>query len=418
MEPALVQDIEFLKPKRGNEETVSILRPLPPRRFADPTGLLEKLKKVTPNAAIFSVTDPKRPVIPSLSLPPPLSKLHEASHQNLSSSQVMQQCDAAFSSIAISQSEAILLERETRNQHSSSLWMEQRCGRLTASKFGDICKTSIKKPSKSLISDIMQYKTSPSLSIPSLKWGREKEATALDQYREIMEKMHADFRIRKSGLYVSPNFPHLGASPDAICECSCCGKGVVEVKAPFSKKNVSPCSVNSSQFFLSSHVHKEICDTSLRRDHSYFFQVQGHMAITDTKFCDFVVYTTKGVHIERVTHDRSFCQLMTEKLDIYFKEVILPEITTHSLKETGNCFEMHCDFAAKEKPVSELADDSDDKLWCTCQRPESYDDMVGCDGPNCPVEWYHMTCVGLSKAPSGKWLCVTCKPVKRRKTQK
>ena len=34
-------------------------------------------------------------------------------------------------------------------------------------------------------------------------------------------------------------YPHLGATPDGIVQCMCCGKGVVEVKCPHNCKDKS-----------------------------------------------------------------------------------------------------------------------------------------------------------------------------------
>ena len=36
----------------------------------------------------------------------------------------------------------------------------------------------------------------------------------------------------KTGLHISANYAHLGASPDGIIDRDCCGKGLVEVKCP------------------------------------------------------------------------------------------------------------------------------------------------------------------------------------------
>ena len=35
-------------------------------------------------------------------------------------------------------------------------------------------------------------------------------------------------------------------------------------------------------------------------------------------------------------------------------------------------------------------------------------EMVGCENPDCPSEWFHLQCVGLLKVPSGKWFCPEC----------
>ena len=38
-----------------------------------------------------------------------------------------------------------------------------------------------------------------------------------------------------------------------------------------------------------------------------------------------------------------------------------------------------------------------------------YGDMVACDGPDCPYEWFHFECAGLSKEPLGEWYCSECR---------
>ena len=51
----------------------------------------------------------------------------------------------------------------------------------------------------------------------------------------------------------------------------------------------------------------------------------------------------------------------------------------------------------------------DTKEYCLCNGKGS-GDMVGCDGPGCVGEWFHLTCVGLTRQPkSRKWFCPTCR---------
>ena len=48
-----------------------------------------------------------------------------------------------------------------------------------------------------------------------------------------MKITHPFFELQKSGLVLDTENPFIEASPDEIISCSCCGKGVVEVKCPF-----------------------------------------------------------------------------------------------------------------------------------------------------------------------------------------
>ncbi|KAL9620685.1 MAG: hypothetical protein Q9160_004821 [Pyrenula sp. 1 TL-2023] len=48
--------------------------------------------------------------------------------------------------------------------------------------------------------------------------------------------------------------------------------------------------------------------------------------------------------------------------------------------------------------------------YCYCNGI-SYGEMVACDAKDCPREWFHLSCVGLEKAPgkNAKWYCNECK---------
>ncbi|EUB63250.1 Inhibitor of growth protein 3 [Echinococcus granulosus] len=49
----------------------------------------------------------------------------------------------------------------------------------------------------------------------------------------------------------------------------------------------------------------------------------------------------------------------------------------------------------------------DESKYCFC-KDVSYGDMIACDAPNCPIEWFHYPCVNLTVAPKGRWYCPIC----------
>ncbi|KAI0482379.1 inhibitor of growth proteins N-terminal histone-binding-domain-containing protein [Xylariaceae sp. FL0804] len=59
-------------------------------------------------------------------------------------------------------------------------------------------------------------------------------------------------------------------------------------------------------------------------------------------------------------------------------------------------------------------EDEEGKKYCLCQHV-SYGDMVACDNPDCPYEWFHWTCVGLKSEPEGRWYCPACTENMKRK---
>ncbi|KDR84109.1 hypothetical protein GALMADRAFT_236778 [Galerina marginata CBS 339.88] len=46
-------------------------------------------------------------------------------------------------------------------------------------------------------------------------------------------------------------------------------------------------------------------------------------------------------------------------------------------------------------------------LYCFCHK-QSYGDMIGCDNPDCPYQWFHITCVGVKTPLPDKWYCPEC----------
>ena len=53
----------------------------------------------------------------------------------------------------------------------------------------------------------------------------------------------------------------------------------------------------------------------LRENSNYFCQVQGQIAIGERLWCDFVVYTPKGISIEQITFDPEYWEKRTDEVD-------------------------------------------------------------------------------------------------------
>lgn len=51
--------------------------------------------------------------------------------------------------------------------------------------------------------------------------------------------------------------------------------------------------------------------------------------------------------------------------------------------------------------------DPNEPRYCICNQV-SYGDMVACDNEDCPYEWFHYDCVGITAPPKGKWYCPKC----------
>ncbi|KAK9753431.1 Inhibitor of growth proteins N-terminal histone-binding [Popillia japonica] len=58
--------------------------------------------------------------------------------------------------------------------------------------------------------------------------------------------------------------------------------------------------------------------------------------------------------------------------------------------------------------------DPNEPRYCLCNQV-SYGDMVACDNEDCPSEWFHYPCVGITAPPKGKWYCPQCTASMRRR---
>ena len=65
---------------------------------------------------------------------------------------------------------------------------------------------------------------------------------------------------------------------------------------------------------------------------------------------------------------------------------------------------------AQQQPIlNGLLAKPDDKLYCVCQSPhDAVSEMIGCDAPDCKLEWFHFECVGIMVPPEGQWYCPEC----------
>lgn len=333
---------------------------------------------------------PKEPA----GLPKPLTNLFNEDYIDLSLDELQVKCEAV--TLNITEEEARNVELQTRNQSSSSVWFEQRSGRITASQLHAVCHTNPENPSKSLIKRIC-YPGAYKFSSAATRWGIEHELKARAQYELITYENHHSFGVSDSGLHINPKWPFMGATPDGIVYCKCCGKGVCEIKCPYSHRNTTICEAVSSKDFCLERNGTDYC---LKKTHAYYYQVQMQMFITGTDYCDFIVWTLKDIFIQRILPDNTLCTNAITKGTHFFKNVVLKELY-------GKWYSRPV-YSQDLSTMSELNDNDDGDVWCSCQQYIPDTTLIGCDNDNCKVQWYHMICLGLSAEPVGTWICPTC----------
>ncbi|KAK3106389.1 hypothetical protein FSP39_018991 [Pinctada imbricata] len=243
------------------------------------------------------------------------------------------ECQLNFGSIFstmysnITEEEVVKIEKYTRGQHNNDLWHEARKLRITSSNFGAVVKRKVSQPDN-LLKTLLGYETFDNKYV---KWGRDHEPAARRSYANKFVKIHEQFCVAQSGFLVNRLFPHLGSSPDGLISCTCCGEGILEIKCPSSDKwkNATPedCALDDTFFCKMSDDN-----IMLKKNHNYYYQVQGQLAISGRKYCDFVVWTLKGFSVQRIKFDENFWSNMLCKLNKFYLHAVLPELYSSRVK--------------------------------------------------------------------------------------
>ena len=260
------------------------------------------------------------------SLPPfPLSGNQLEVYHNMPE-KITPESNAHLQSLKVSYSDAQQIQSEAHEQADSDKWHKVRECRLTASKFGQIC-FKFEKP-RAKPEHLAKKLLTPDININSFtkrmfKWGRDNEPVAVQVYHGLPQRSHVE--IYNSGIFISPEEPFLVATPDRICFDPTKQNpwGLIEIKCPYKAREKSPsqaakeiknfCSVLGDN----GHLH-------LRKYHEYYYQVQGQIALTGARWCDFVMYTKSGISVERIYSDENFWKSKVVMLHSFFFKYFQP----------------------------------------------------------------------------------------------
>jgi len=129
---------------------------------------------------------------------------------------------------------------------------------------------------------------------------------------------------RHSGLCMRPKHPYMGATPDYLFWCECCGK-CVEIKCPYCVKDCQ----NDAEFKEKLKYLQECIKTgkcTLNKNHAYYYQVQCQIFLSESDYCEFVVWTPTRLFVERIEKDEEFWNANMTKALQYFHLIALPEL--------------------------------------------------------------------------------------------
>ncbi|XP_075528245.1 uncharacterized protein LOC142560203 [Dermacentor variabilis] len=212
-----------------------------------------------------------------------------------------------------------IIERATREQSCSELWLEHRVGMITASVAYSVF-TRV---------NTIQTKAGPHDVQPLLRLlMREARVTNEDMQRGItlepvakeayknQNTQHRGLQLQDCGLSILRGKPFIGASPDAIVTCECCSPRLLEVKCP-----------RSLERFLQSEVVFDKGRMHLKQKSRYFCQTQVQMGVTDLPLTEVFVYVSDEENVTlSVTFSQEYFDAVVERATFFFKHYVLPHM--------------------------------------------------------------------------------------------
>ena len=219
-----------------------------------------------------------------------------------------QSIDGFMKRLCVTEDEARKIEQGTRQQRNSPEWFSARRFRLTSSVFGEIFHRRAETPPDALVVRLIEQRQ---ITSPAIQWGVQQEAIALQAYVDYQHQNgHPELTACSVGFHISHSHPYLGASPDGgVYDPASVGEpyGFLEIKCPYSHRDETPeAACESSNFCCSLESTNGVPTVTLRKSHKYYCQVQGQMGVGCRPWCDFVVYTNKGLSVERISFDNEF----------------------------------------------------------------------------------------------------------------
>lgn len=338
LSPRKAQNLIFTKHKFDSEEgtsSPSARKKLQLIKKVEPInidGFAAELKKCAPHAA-FLLSDWRYFAEESTHKSVPLPNLHMVNYMyrdnmDLDSEECQSHFRSYFAEMKVSKNDCELIQKVTKGQSNNDNWKKARFSRLTSSNFGNICKRKESTAPDCLLKTIMGYSN---FDVKSVRWGSSHESAARRIYHRIIMKAHPKLRIFQCGLIVNPAYPHLGSSPDALLFCEHCEthEGVLEIKCPYKWRTITPLEAAKDKTFCCEIVENQ---TRLKRNHSYYYQIQGQLAITGRKWCDFFIWTLKGHSVERIHFDEEIWKSMCSKLKKFYVRAVIPEMFSLRVK--------------------------------------------------------------------------------------
>jgi hypothetical protein len=218
-------------------------------------------------------------------------------------------------------------------EQGSDEWRLNRRLRITAS----VCHRIAHLKSESAVSNYIygHLWETKIVTTKGMTHGIESEPLARAQYFREAQAIYANYNVIETGLWVCAQDPELACSPDGLVydpslkDHQLGVYGLLEIKCPLilHDKNIKDFNEILTTKQKQSFCLKKTCEgITLKRSHSFFYQVQMQLGVTGLKWCDFVVWTNKGYIVERVHFDPTFWAPVKAQLVKFHHQTLCPEV--------------------------------------------------------------------------------------------
>ena len=166
----------------------------------------------------------------------------------------------------------------------------------------------------------------------------------------------------------------------------------MEIKCPY---NARECSLQNGVENV-DFLEQSADGLHLKQTHVYYYQVQAQIHICQKSFADFVVWTTKGIFIQRIKPHQEFFSHAMNKVNAFYTNAVLPEVL--------------CKWYSRQRMAT--VDDSETQpnavsgsiKWCYCGLEEDDPDiegacMIGCDNQTVPNTMVSLVLLRVGKCP-------------------
>ncbi|KAF2882522.1 hypothetical protein ILUMI_23658 [Ignelater luminosus] len=233
------------------------------------------------------------------------------------------------------------LEQKTRGQYSNPRYVTEKMHRLTASNFGAVIR---RRPSTSCDALVRRILGRTYFTSPAIEYGLRNESVALQKFTEKTGKI-----VNQCGLLVDLEHGFLGASPDGIINAN----EICEVKClhTVAKLGLTLEQAVKMKKVACLKLAKDM-SISINKQHDYYYQIQGQLAITGAHVCNFIVYTgdANELYIQQVERDyEQWKSVWLPKLVTFFKECVAPEIVLNRRSRNLKCRDPELIIQAQRK---------------------------------------------------------------------